>query len=120
MPHKQVACPSETMSYDLLKKAGTKPVTSKISGKLEYIVSACATSKEITTASKRYHVTIQAKSTWLNGTEYIDFMYIGGVPVLDMVYDTMRFSAASFLGRFEMNLSGRPCLRLGQLFTQDC
>ena len=79
--HKQVAHPSATKLYDLLKIAGTKAVIPKTLENLEYLVSTCEPCRKIRTAPKRYLATLEAENTRFNAKVNINFMYIEGTPV---------------------------------------
>ena len=91
------AHPSATKLYDFLKTAGTKVLTPKTLGKLEYLVSNCEPCLNIRTAAKRYSVIMGAENTRFNANLYIDFRYIEGDPVLHIVDDATHFSADQFI-----------------------
>ena len=95
--HRQFAHPSAGKLYNLLKRAGLEAVDSKTLEQLEEIVSRCEPCQRIRNAPLRFRVSAGHENVRFNAFAYIDIMYLDGRPVLHIVDEATRFSAARFL-----------------------
>ena len=95
--HRQFAHPSAGTLYNLLKKAGLEAVDAKTMEQLEDIVSRCEPCQRIRNAPLRFRVSMGHEDVRFNARAYIDIMYLDGRPVLHIVDEATRFSAARFL-----------------------
>ena len=95
--HRQFAHPSAGKLYNLLKRAGLEAVDAKTLERLEEIVSRCEPCQKIRNAPLRFRVLIGHENVRFNARAYIDIMYLDGRPVLHIVDEATRFSAARFL-----------------------
>ena len=97
--HRQFAHPSANKLFNLLKRAGTQAVDAKTFKQISEIVSRCEPCQRIHNAPVRFRVTIGHEHVRFNARAYIDIMYLDGKPVLHIVDEATRFSAARFLPR---------------------
>lgn len=97
--HKQFAHPSAAKLYNLLKRAGLESVDSKTLEQLKDIAAKCEPPQKIRNAPRRFRLCIGQEHVRFNARIYMDIMYIDGRPVLHIVGEATRFSAARFLPR---------------------
>ena len=95
--HKQFFHPSATKLYNLLKKARPEEVTPETLSILEDISKRCDPCQRITNAPNRFRVTLGAENVKLNERLQLDVMFLDGKPVLHIVDEGTKFSAARFL-----------------------
>ena len=95
--HRQFAHPSASKLFNLLKRAGTQAVDAKTFKQLTDIVSRCEPCQRIHNAPVRFRVSMGHENVRFNARAYIDIMYLDGKPVLHIVDEATRFSAAKFL-----------------------
>lgn len=95
--HRQFFYPSADKLYKLLQKArheDTTPETKKI---LEDLTNRCDPCQKIRGGTTRFRVSFGAEDTKFSERILIDIMYLGNDPVLHIVDEGTRFSAATFL-----------------------
>ena len=97
--HRQFAHPSASKLFNLLKRAGTEAVDAKTFKQLTDIVARCEPCQRIHNAPVRFRVSMGHENVRFNARAYIDIMYLDGKPVLHIVDEATRFSAARFLTR---------------------
>ena len=95
--HKQFFHPSATKLYNLIKKARPEEVTPETLSILEDISKRCDPCQRITNAPNRFRVTLGAESVKFNERLQLDVMFLDGKPVLPIVDEGTKFSAARFL-----------------------
>ncbi len=95
--HRQFAHPSAEKLYNLLQRAGLEAVTPETLERLKEIVAKCEPCQRIRNAPLRFRVSIGHENVRFNARAYIDVMYLDGKPVLHIVDEATRFSAAKFL-----------------------
>ena len=95
--HRQFAHPSASKLFNLLKRAGTEAVDAKTFKRIRDIVARCEPCQRIHNAPVRFRVSIGHEHVRFNARAYIDIMYLDGKPVLHIVDEATRFSAARFL-----------------------
>lgn len=95
--HRQFALSSATKLYNLLKRAGLEAVNSETLERLNDIVSKFEPCQRIRNAPLRFRVSMGHGDVRFHARAYIDIMYLDGRPVLHIVDEATRFSAARFL-----------------------
>ena len=95
--HLQFAHPSAGKLYNLLKKAGLEAAYARTLETLEKIVAECEPSQRIRNSPLRFRVAMGHENVRFNSRVYIDIMYLDGRPVLHIVDESTRFSAARLL-----------------------
>ena len=95
--HQQFAHPSAEKLYNLLKTAGTEAFDNSTLTELEKIVAACEPCQKIKNAPLRFRVLLGHANVRFNAKSFIDIMYLDGRPVLHIVDEATRFSAARFV-----------------------
>ena len=83
--------------YDLIKKARPEEVTPQTLGILEDISKRCNPFQRITNAPNRFRVTIGAEHVKFNDRIQLDVMFLDGKPLLHIVDEGTKFSAARFI-----------------------
>ena len=95
--HKQFAHPSATKLYNLLRRAGLQTVDNDTLERLQDILKRCEPCQRFRNAPLRFRVTLGYEDVRFNSRVYLDIMYIEGRPVLHLVDEATRSSAARFL-----------------------
>ena len=78
--------------YNLLRRAGIKPVSARTLERLNEIVFRCETLQRIRNATTRFKVSIGYEDTRFNAQAYIDITFFDGRSVLHIDDDANRFS----------------------------
>ena len=95
--HRQFAHPSASKLFNLLKRAGTEAVDAKTFNCIRDIIARCEPCQRIYNAPVRFRVSSGHEHVRFNARAYNDIMYLDGKPVLHIVDEATRFSAARFL-----------------------
>ncbi len=95
--HRQYAHASADKLYNLLKRVGTEAVTPATLKQLDEIVARCDPCQRIRNALLRFPVTMEHEDVRFDPKACIDIMYLDEWPVLLIVDEATRFSAARFL-----------------------
>ena len=95
--HMQFGHPYARMLFNLFKRADTEASDAKTLKRICDIVAWCEPCQIIIHASVRFLVSIEHENVRFNARAYIDIMYLDSNPVLHIVDEAMRFSAARFL-----------------------
>ena len=93
----QFGHPSAETLHALLRRAGLKAVTQQTLELLKEIVSYCESCQRIRNAPLRFRVPLGYENVRFNARAYIDVTYLDGKPVLHIVDEATRFSAARLL-----------------------
>ena len=83
--------------FNLLKRARPDEVTAETLRTLEDLSQRCGPCQRIKPAPTRFRVSFGAEEVRFNERVLMDIMYIGSRPVLHVVDEATRFSAARFL-----------------------
>ena len=97
--HRNFANLSAQNLYNLLERSGLVIVTPETLERLKTIVSSCEPCQPIRNAPLRFRVTIGHENQRFNARSYIDVVYLDGRPVLHIIDEATRFSAARFLAK---------------------
>ena len=95
--HRQFAHPSTHKLYNLLKRARPEEATPETFRILEDLAKRCDPCQRIQNAPTRFRVSFGAENVRFNERLLIDIMYLDGKPLLHIVDEGTRFSAARFL-----------------------
>ena len=95
--HRSFFHPSAEKLYNLLERAGLEAVTSETLERLKGIVVSYEPCQRIRNAPLRFRVTIGHENVRFNARAFVDIMYLVGKPVLHIIDEATRFSAARFL-----------------------
>ena len=95
--HRQFAHPSAEKLYNLLKIAGLGAVDSSTLHQLKEIVASCEPCQRIKNVPLRFRISMGHANARFNAQAYIDIMYLDRRPVLHILDEANRFSAANFL-----------------------
>lgn len=95
--HRHFNHPSANKLFNLIKKARPEHATNETLEILKNISKSCDPCQRITTAPKRFRVTLGSEHVQFNEQILIDIMYIDGSPILHVVDSGTKFNAASFL-----------------------
>ena len=95
--HRHFGHPSADKLFNLLKIAGTEAVDSSTREELEKIVATCEPCQRIKNAPLRFRTSMGHANIRFNARAYIEIMYLDGRPVLHVVDEATRSSAARFL-----------------------
>ena len=99
--HKRFAHPSADKLYQLLKRASREHVSSETLDSLKKIGEECEPCQRIARGPHRFRVSLGNEDTRFNQRVFIDIMYIDGLPILHVIDEATRFSAARFLTKSE-------------------
>ena len=108
MLHKQFFHPSVEMLLNMLKKARPEETTSKTLSVLQDLKKRCDRFQRIQNAPTRFRVSFGAENVRFNEIIMLDIFIIDGRPVLHIVDEGTRFSAARFLPDVSTKTSGLP------------
>lgn len=95
--HRQFFHPSASKLYNLLKKARPDEVDLETLETLQDISKRCDPCQRIKPAATRFRVSFGAEDVRFNERLLIDLMFIGTKPILHIVDEATRFSAARFM-----------------------
>lgn len=95
--HKQFYHPSAQKLFNLLKKARPQEASPETLRILKEISKNCDPCQRISTAPKRFRVTLGSEHVQFNERILIDLMYIEGKPILHIVDEGTKFNAAQFI-----------------------
>ena len=95
--HKQFFHPSAEKLFNLLKKARLEETTAEALRILQDLSKRCDPCKRIHTAPTRFRVSFGAENGRFNERVLLDIVTIDGKPVLHIVDEGTRFSAARFV-----------------------
>lgn len=116
--HRQFAHPSAGKLYNLLERAGIEAVDTSTLEQLEQIVARCEPCQRIKNAPLRFRVSMGLEDIRFNARAYMDIMYIDGRPVLHIVDEATRFSAARSLTKISTeNVWESILLRWSSVYT---
>lgn len=95
--HRQFFHPSTDKLFNLITKARPEHATPETRKALEDITARCDPCQKIQTAPLRFRVSFGAANMRFNERIIVDVMYIDGDPVLHIIDEGTRFSAARFV-----------------------
>lgn len=95
--HRQIFHPSAQKLFNLLKRSRPEEATAETMEVLKDLPRRCDPCQRIQHAPVRFRVTIGAEDVRFNERIFFDIMVLDGDPVLHIVDDGTKFSAARFL-----------------------
>ena len=95
--HRNFSHPSAEKLYQLIKKARPEYATAETMNTLKELTKRCVPCQRVHNAPMRFRVTMGAENVKFNERLMMDIMYLDGQPVLHIVDEGTRFSAAKFL-----------------------
>lgn len=95
--HQQFYHPSAEKLYNLVKKSRPEDTTPETLTILKEISKECDSCQRISAAPQRFRVAIGSEHVQLNERILLDLMYIEGKPVLHIIDESTKFSAARFI-----------------------
>ncbi len=95
--HRQFAHPAATRLYNLLRRAQPEETSAETLGVLEDLTKCYDPCQRIQRGQTRFRVYLGAKDTRFNERVLIDVICLDGKPVLHIVDEGIRFSAARFV-----------------------
>ena len=96
-PHKNFFHPAADKLFNLLRKSKPEEATPETLDALKDITKRCYPCQRVHNAPPRFRVSFGAENVRFNERILIDIMYIGAKPVMHIVDEGTRFSAARFL-----------------------
>lgn len=108
--HRQFFHPSSSKLFNLIKRVSPNDATPETRAILEDLTKRRDPCQRIQHAPHRFRVTIGAENVRFNERIMMDIMYIGNAPILHIVDEATRFSAARFLPKVSSDCIWRVLL----------